>query len=164
MVSLTPSHRVLMLCHAIISFVLISGCNNINKQWHKYKSDRVEVWGKNSKDIEVISHGWKLIEKSNSKSYEWGWEVTIKISGSENGKNKTLGIEGIQYTLQDKNGFNLVSSQLNLDNYSRVIWDNGKKGPMLQEYGQTKAYRQTAEIPLHQAKRAFFGSCRVLLQ
>lgn len=164
----TLNHRILMLFLVTIAYVLASGCDNIDKQWHEYKSDHAAVLGKNSKVVEVISHRWKLIEKSTSNSYEWGWEVTIKIHRPENDKNKALrillGIEGIEYTLQDKDGFILVSSQLNLDNYDTVIIDNGKKGPMLQEYGQTKTYRQTAEIPLHQAKRAALGNCRILLQ
>ena len=148
----------------LISGFIIMGCDNLDKQWHKYKAEKTEIWGMRRADVEVLSHGWKLIDKSKPDICEWGWEITIKVKNTEKDSKKLLGITGIEYTLQDKDHFNLTTGRLNLDNYRRVIWDSGTKGAVLQEYGETVTYRGTGKIPVKQAKRAKFGSCRILLQ
>ncbi len=75
-----------------------------------------------------------------------------------------IGIGGIEYTLYDSDHFKLTTSQLNSADYGRMVWSDGKKGPILQEVGTTKTYRQTGYVISQKAKRASFGHCRVLLE
>lgn len=141
------------------------GCEKIDYNWHKYKSENCEVWGKQSKKVEAISHGWKIIENPDVKkeNYRWGWEVTIKIKEPDDQKKYGLGIKELEYTLFDKDQFKLISNTLNLDNYGRMILDSGEKGFILQEAGVTKTYRQTGEIKKTILKQAVAGRCRIIL-
>jgi len=155
-----------------VLFVLLSGCESVSTQWHKYQNDRVEVRGMKSDEIEVISHRWKIIDKSatTSDAYEWGWEVTIKRKEGPENENLIdradrifeVGITEIEYTLYDKDQFKLVSSMLNLDHYGGKLRKDFKKvvNPIP---GQTVTYRQTAGIPKQHAKRAILGVCRIEL-
>ena len=162
-----------------VLFVLVSGCDSVSTRWHKYQNDRVEVRGRNSDEIEVISHQWKIIDKSatTSDAYEWGWEVTIKRKEGPENENLedsldslldrvdrifAVGITEIEYTLYDKDQFKLASSMLNLDHYGGWLRKDFKKvvNPIP---GQTVTYRQTAEIPTKYAKRAVLGVCRIEL-
>ena len=142
------------------------GCNQTDKSWHKYQNENFEIWGKARGSVEIIKHGWKLIKSARPKNdfYEWGWEITIKVNKSKDLKGTLIGIGGIEYTLYDSDRFKLTTSQLNLADYRKVGWDEGKKGPILQEVGSTKTFRQTGYIISQKAKRASFGHCRVLLE
>ncbi len=135
----------------------------INYTWHKYNNENSVVWGKQSDNVLVISHGWKIIEEPADENgdLEWGWEVTLRTGEPEDNKRSYIGIENIEYTLFDKDNFKLGSSKLDLDDYGRVIWDSGKKGPVLQECGVTETYRQTSKLSKSTLKRAVSGHCRI---
>ena len=143
--------------------LLVLGCEKVDYSWHKYNNEKYEIWGKQRDNVLVISHGWKIIENSQKENgyCEWGWELTIKIKEPEDTKQYLLGIEKIEYTLFDKDNFKLVSSILNLDDYGRVIWDSGESGPVLQESGTTRTYRQTSELSKSILNRAVSGHCRI---
>ena len=134
-------------------------------EWHKYNGENCEVWGKQRKNVEVISHGWKAIENADVKKgyYDWGWEVTLKIKEAKDEKKYLLGIEEIEYTLFDKDQFKLISNTSRLDDQGRVIWDSGEIGPVLQEAGVTKTYRGTGEATRKTILRAVEGRCRIKL-
>lgn len=155
-------------CVSLIMFLfvlIILGCEKADYGWHKYNNENSEVWGKQSENVQVISHGWKIIENSQKENgiYEWGWEVTIKIKEAEDQKQYLLGIEKLEYTLFDKDQFKLITSTLNLDDYGRMILNSGEKGPVLQEAGITNTYRQTGELSKSIQKRAVSGHCRIVL-
>ena len=151
---------------ALFALFFHFGCNQTDKSWHKYQNENFEVWGKARGSVEIITHGWKLIKKARPKNdfYKWGWEITIKINKSKDLKGSLIGIGGIEYTLYDSDRFKLTTSQLNLDDYGRVVRNDGKKDPILQEVGSTKTYRHTGYLISQKAKRAAFGHCRVLLE
>lgn len=148
----------------ILSLLLIS-CERIDYTWHKYTNENSEVWGKQSDNVLVISHGWKIIENSKIENgdLKWGWEVTLKIKEPDDKKQFLIGIENIEYSLFDKDNFKLGSVTLNLDEYGRVVWDSGEQGPVLQKSGDTKTYRQTGELSESILKRAAFGRCRITI-
>jgi hypothetical protein len=151
---------IIVLC----LIVLTSSCDNISNQWHEYNSKGSEVLGRFNQDVKVVSHRWKIIEKLATESCEWGWEVTVSVHSSEKDANSLVIIDDIEYILQDKDGFDLVSSQLDKDKYNILVFDDGRRGGVIQDYSKTVTYRQTAEIPLRQAKRAAFGKCRLVME
>ena len=141
------------------------GCNQTDRSWHKYQNENFEVRGNARGSVEIISHGWKLIKKARPKNdfYEWGWEITIKINRSNDLKESSIRIGGIEYTLCGSDRFKLTTSQFNLSDYRKVYRDDGQNKYILQEVGSTKTYRQTGYIISQKAKRASFGHCKILL-
>jgi len=152
----------------IVLFALFfhCGCNQTDRSWHQYRNENFEVWGKARDRVELVTHRWKLIKSARPKHdfHEWGWEITIKINKSNDLKGSLIRIGGIEYTLYDSDSFKLTTNKLNLSNYRKVLRAEGEKGPILQEVGSTKTYRQTGYIISQRAKRASFGHCRILLE
>lgn len=145
--------------------IMTGGCEKIDYQWHRYKNDNCEVWGRQRENVEVISHGWKVIENANVKkeNYGWGWEVTLKIKEPKDGKQYLLGIKEIEYALFDNDKFKLISITSKLDDYGRMILESGEDGSVLQEAGVTETYRQTGEATKAIIQRASVGRCRIIL-
>lgn len=155
---------IILVCFLLLSLMLIS-CERINYTWHKYNDENSEVWGKQSDNVLVISHGWKIIENSENESgdLEWGWEVTLRTKEPEDNKQFSYWIGNIEYILFDKDNFKLGSSKLNLDDYNCIIWNSGEQGPVLQESGVTKTYRQSSKLSKSILKRAASGHCRITI-
>jgi hypothetical protein len=144
---------------------MTGGCEKIDYKWHRYKDDNCEVWGRQRANVEVISHGWKVIENADVKegNYGWGWEVTLKIKEPKDGKQYLLGIKEIEYALFDNDKFKLTSITSKLDDHGRMILNSGEEGPVLQEAGVTETYRQTGETTNTIIQRASVGRCRIIL-
>jgi hypothetical protein len=164
MTYLQKYHFLISIC--LVALLSVLSCDTVNFNWHKYENQNSEIWGKKRAEFTVLSHGWKIIEGSIDKAgnHEWGWEVTLMLKKGETEKTYLLGIDEIEYTLFDKDDFKLISSKLNLDDSGRMVWDDGKKGPLLIEAGKTEIYRQTSSIPKQKALRVKYGVCRIKLE
>jgi len=155
-----------------LSFLLILllfpiiNCSRVDTSWHKYKERNFEIVGKNRNFITVVSDGWKIIDKADKgqNSYEWGWEITIRTLNDPSLENKitddghtltpVILINEIRYTLFDKDGFELVTDKM----------ISQKTAMIVQEYGKTETYRQTATIPKSKAVRAANSSYLVIVE
>ena len=145
----------------------ISGCEKINHDWHSYKEENSKIINIRQRSISIVSHSWKIIdEKTKDSNSKWEFKVTININKDKNQTRKCwLGIKQITYTLYDEDGFKLTEIVSNLDDYEdeRVIFDNGKNGPVLQECGSERTYRDTGFIKKELIQRATIGKCKILL-
>ena len=66
-------------------FLLIA-CSQIDTEWHRNKNRTPEVEKGYEEHFKLISDGWKIIGKSETKGrLDWGWEITI-IAEWENEK------------------------------------------------------------------------------
>lgn len=130
-----------------------------------YGSEGCEVLGTLADDLEVVSHGWKVMCKADACELEW--QVTIKIKEYEaREKRSALTIANVEYTLRDENDANITSSRLDLNNYNKITSENvlGEDIDLiLQKYGETITYTQTAYMTPQQAKSKKHGSCRIIL-
>lgn len=150
---------------SIFFVISISSCDVIDFKWHRYQNQNSEIFGKRKSEFNVLSHGWKIIEKheGNSTNYEWGWELTLSLEKTKTDKEYMLGINKIQYALYDKDNFELVKVNLNSD--EKFVFENDpKKGLYMIEAGTTKTFRQTNLIPKQKAKRAQYGICQIILE
>ncbi|MBN1141910.1 MAG: hypothetical protein JXB25_08990 [Deltaproteobacteria bacterium] len=157
----------LFFCVFVIFIISVTGCDSINDEWHKYENREVEISGKKDarENILVTSDGWKLIAESEEKKgfYEWGWEVTVKVLPEKDKKEKLtriMSINDIEYTLIDKDGFEIAKSHLNLNNYGIINWDDGGTS-IVQDFNSTKTYRQTDFVPISKGKRAASSKIKI---
>lgn len=144
----------------ISASLLVISCSNVDTDWHKYQSRKLEIIGEGRDAVKVIADGWKIIGKTNDDNgYEWGWEITISNSRDpekeaillEN-NTKLIGtyqLKKIHYTLHDKDGFELVNDVLH-DQYL--------------EYGAIDTFRHTSIISKAKALRAFKSTYRIILR
>lgn len=150
---------------SIFILISISSCDIIDSEWHKYQDQNSELYGKRKDEFKVLSHGWKIIGKHEDDAaiYDWGWELTLSLEKIADEKRYSLGVNDIEYTLFDKDNFELI--KMKLDGDERIILDVGrKKGPFLIEAGDTKTFRQTSTISKQKAKRAEYGICKIILE
>jgi hypothetical protein len=77
----TPIRLACATLFAVMCFMI--ACQKVNLEWHKYEKRDIPIRGPEvrAKSVHVVSHGWKIIGPvdDQSKTYDWGWEVTVKI-------------------------------------------------------------------------------------
>ena len=158
-----------LIFYGILVLLSVISCDTIDFDWNKYQDQNSEVWGKRRDEFTVVSHGWKIIDGTLDKSgnYEWGWEVTLGLKKVKKDKphlSELLVIEEIEYILFDEDKFRIISNKMNLDDSGRIVWDDGEKGPLVIEVGQTETFRQTSSISKQNALRVKYGVCRIKLE
>ncbi len=140
---------------------VVNGCEKVDLKWHKYEKRDFAVQGPQIRtgNVHVLSDGWKIIGAADDKSdtYDWGWEVTVEVDPYDkpmpDKRNPLIEIQSLDYVLCDKDGFEVSRNSLSIEKWHTVKWDDGGKG-ILQEYGETKTYKQTSTISKSKAARA----------
>ncbi len=148
------------ILNLLLFSLFLSSCERLNNDWHKYEKRKFEIIGKDRQFVEVVSDGWKIIDKvdDTTNEYEWGWEITIKTRTDPNAKElkfddgtvliPSIYIKKIQYVLVDKDDFELTSDVL--------------KDQFI-DYGQTLTFRNTSRISKRKALRAVNSYYRIIL-
>lgn len=149
----------------------------LDTEWHSYKNRRLDIFGQREKTSKVSTptDKWKIIGPINvntNDEYEWGWELTLKINKDDkalDGWVSLMNVADIKYMLLDKDGFVIATDTLDISHENPVVsslilqkLNNDKSDPeMVQEYGSTFTYRQTAKISKAKALRARTGKYQI---